>query len=107
MQWRTRVTALTDAIYQNTPGNSEGYPLGVPTSYGWYQGDTAYTKGTPPSNFSAITGWGQVYPEAGASTAANASADVQIAGFQTWVHLTSGGWVKVQDQATDSIRPQH
>nr|WP_249147665.1 hypothetical protein [Bradyrhizobium sp. AUGA SZCCT0177] len=93
---------MTDTIYQNTRGNSEAYPEGVPTSYNWYSGKVG-GESSAPAGFSAITGWGQIYPEAGASTAANASAHVQIADFETWVHLTTGGWVKVQDQATDSI----
>jgi hypothetical protein len=96
------VTALTDTIYQNTPGNSEGSPLGVPTSYSWYGGSTGHTGSTPPSNFSAVTGWGQVYPQAGAP-ADSTPANVQIANFQTWVHLKGGGWVLAQDQATDPI----
>ncbi|MBR1269801.1 hypothetical protein JQ629_20005 [Bradyrhizobium sp. AUGA SZCCT0222] len=101
-QWRTIVTALTDTIYQNTRGNSEAYPEGVPTYYSWYTGKVG-GESSAPAGFSAVTGWGQIYSEAGASSAANANADVQIAHFETWVHLTTGGWVKVQDQATDSI----
>ena len=94
--------ALTDVIYQNTPGNSEGFPLGVPTSYSWYGGSTGHTGSTPPSNFTSVTGWGQVYPKSGATNDSN-PANVQIADFQTWVHLKTGGWVLVQDQATDPI----
>ncbi|WP_338823338.1 hypothetical protein WDM22_09170 [Bradyrhizobium septentrionale] len=94
--------ALTDVIYQNTPGNSEGFPLGVPTSYSWYGGSTGHTGSTPPSNFTSVTGWGQVYPKSGATNDSN-PANVQIADFQTWVHLKGGGWVLVQDQATDPI----
>jgi hypothetical protein len=55
--------SLSDVINQNTPGYSEGHGFGVPTSYGWYDG---YYKpegnDAPPSNFTAVTGWGQVYP---------------------------------------------
>ncbi|WP_338824897.1 hypothetical protein [Bradyrhizobium septentrionale] len=94
--------ALTDVIYQNTPGNSDGFPLGVPSSYSWYGGSTGHTGSTPPSNFTSVTGWGQVYPKSGATNDSN-PANVQIANFQTWVHLKGGGWVLVQDQATDPI----
>jgi hypothetical protein len=97
--------ALADAIYQNTPGNSEGYPLGVPTSYGWYKGDTGYANGTPPSNFSSITGWGVIYPEAGQPV--DSSATVQIANFKVYLHLTNGSWVLVQDEATQGIGGAH
>ncbi len=100
-------SALTDAIYQNTAGNSQGYPLGVPTSWSWYSGTDTVTGNTPPSNFSAVTGWGQVYPQAGAPADSNPSASVQIANFQTYVHLTSGAWVLVQDQSTDPISGAH
>jgi hypothetical protein len=100
-------SALTDAIYQNTAGNSQGYPLGVPTSWSWYSGTDTVTGNTPPSNFSAVTGWGQVYPQAGAPTDSNPSASVQIANFQTYVHLTTGAWVLVQNQSTDPISGAH
>jgi hypothetical protein len=100
-------SALTDAIYQNTAGNSQGYPLGVPTSWSWYKGTDTVTGNTPPSNFSAVTGWGQVYPQAGAPTDSNPSASVQIANFQTYVHLTTGAWVLVQNQSTDPISGAH
>ena len=101
LQWRT-IVELSDVIYQNTPGNSEGLPLGVPSSYSWYNGSTGHTGSTPPSNFTAVTGWGQVYPEAGATNDSN-PANVQVANFQTWVHLKNGGWVLTQDQGTNPI----
>jgi hypothetical protein len=101
------MSTLTDAIYQNTAGNSQGYPLGVPTSWNWYQGWNPDGQLAPPSNFASLTGWGVVYPQAGASTDSNSNASVQIADFQTYVHLTSGAWVQVQNQSTDSIAGGH
>ncbi len=98
-------SALNDAIYQNTPGNSQGLPLGL----SW---DTD-TSSTPtvmpaPSGWSALTAWGQVYQEAGASVSPNAASDtVQIANFKTYVHLTNGTWVQVQDQAQTGIGGAH
>ncbi|WLA67656.1 hypothetical protein [Bradyrhizobium diazoefficiens] len=94
-------SALNNAIYQNTPGNSEGYPLGVPTSYGWYQGDTGYSYGTPPSNFSSMTSWAVIYPEAGQPV--DSSASIQVANYKVYLHLTNGTWVLAQDQATQGI----
>ena len=101
------MSTLTDAIYQNTVGNSQGFPLGVPTSWNWYQGWNPDGQLAPPSNFTAVTGWGQVYPQAGAPADSNSNASVQIANFQTYVHLTSGAWVEVQNQSTDSIAGAH
>src|SRR6202048_2415941 len=60
-----RMYTLTDAIYQNTAGNSQGYPLGVPTSWNWYQGWNPDGQLAPPSNFASLTGGGVVYPQAG------------------------------------------
>src|SRR5712692_3145274 len=52
-----RSTALSEAIYQNTPGNSQGLPLGL----SWDR-DTSSTKTVmpAPSGWSALTAWGQV-----------------------------------------------
>jgi len=100
-------SALTDAIYQNTVGNSQGFPVGVPTYYSWYGGSDTVPGNTPPSNFSSVTGWGQIYPEVGAPVDTNPNLSVQIANFQTYVHLTSGGWVLVQSEATNSIGGAH
>jgi hypothetical protein len=98
-------SSLTDVINQNTPGNSQGFPLGVPTSYDWYSGSNTVYGNTPPSNFTAVTGWGQVYPEVGAAVDPNAT--VQIADFETFVHLTNGTWVQVQNQSSDQIAGAH
>lgn len=100
-------SSLTDAIYQNTVGNSEGFPLGVPQGYDWYSGTNTIVGDKPPSGFTSVTGWGQVYPEAGAAASTNANATVQMTGFKTYVHLTNGGWVLVQDQATNPIDGAH
>jgi len=89
--------SISDLIKQNTLGNSEGFPLGVPHSWNWYQGWNAGGSLTPPAGFTAVEGWGQVYPEEGKSTSAN--ADVQIANSKTYVHIKqTGQWVLVQDQ---------
>lgn len=100
-------SSLTDAIYQNTVGNSEGFPLGVPQGYDWYSGTNTVVGDKPPSGFTSVTGWGQVYPEVGAPASTNANASVQMTGFKTYVHLTNGGWVLVQDQATNPIAGAH
>jgi hypothetical protein len=101
------MSKLSDAIYQNTPGDSQGTPMGVPPSYSWYNGvDTNYGN-TPPSTFSAVTGWGQVYPANGSPAGANTGANVEVANFTTYVHLTTGQWVQVQNQATDPIAGAH
>jgi hypothetical protein len=97
-------SALNDAIYQNTPGNSQGTPLGfqITGTYG------THTLTPAPSGFSALTGWGIVYPEAGAPVSPNAATDtVQIADFTTYVHLTNGTWVEVQNQAQNGIGGAH
>jgi hypothetical protein len=98
-------SALNTAINQITPGNSQGYPLGLSWDTGIYGTRTL----TPaPSGFSALTGWGVAYQEAGAPVSPNAASDtVQIANFTTYVHLTNGTWVKVQDSAQTGISGAH
>jgi hypothetical protein len=96
-------TALSEAIRQNTPGNSEGQPLGL----SWDKGFHIVTP-KPPSGFSAVTGWGQIYQEAGAPVSPNAeSHTVQIENFATYVHLVNGSWVRVQNQEQDRIGGAH
>jgi hypothetical protein len=101
----TQPTALSEAVYQNTPGNSEGYPEGLSWDKGFY--GTSRLK-PAPAGFSAVTGWGVVYREAGAPVSPNAASDtVQIANFKTYVYLTNGTWVKVQDQAQGGVGGAH
>lgn len=100
--------SISDAIVQNTLGQSEGYPLGVPTSYDWYGGVYKPSGGSvPPTGFSAVTGWGQVYQEAGEPIYTNPNAWVEVANAKTYVHLTTGEWVLVQDQATSQLAGAH
>ena len=61
----------------------------------------------PPSNFTAVTGKGQVYPKVGARGYSN-SDGITIKNAKTYVHLsTTREWVLVQDQATDEITGAH
>ena len=100
----TQLTALQEAIFQNTPGNSQGLPEGF-----GIEGKYGTTTLTPaPSGFSSLTGWGVVYQEAGASVSPNAATDtVQIADYTTYVHLTNGSWVEVQNEAKGGIGGAH
>src|SRR5262245_20588386 len=65
-----RISPMRDAVAQNTPGRSEGYAAGVPRNFAWYCGYyRPTTDGMPPPDFTAVTGWGQIYPKAGAPPA--------------------------------------
>lgn len=101
--------SISDVIAQNTVGYSEGRPAGVPASYAWYNGlykPAGYSA--PPSDFTSVTGWGQVYQEAGAPAYTNPNASVEVANARTYVHLrATGEWVLVQDQATNRIAGAH
>ena len=99
-------TSITDIIAQNTPGNSEGRPVGVPSSYSWYGG---WNDGAdaPPSGFSSVTGWGQVYQKAGEPAYSSPNARVEVANARTYVHLKTGEWVLVQDQSSNQIAGGH
>jgi hypothetical protein len=99
---------VADAIVQNTPGYSEGYPAGLPKRYSWYFGAKKMRHDAPPPDFSAVTAWGLVYPKSGAPVPPNAEAKVEITGARTYVRLkASGDWVLVQDQANDAISGGH
>jgi hypothetical protein len=51
-----------------------------------------------------MTGWGQVYPETGQPIV---PATIQISGFQAFLRLTNGTWVKAQDQVTNGLMGAH
>lgn len=106
---KTIVSPLLDAIDQNTRGESEGYAAGVPRHFAWCGGSYKPSEnGAPPSDFTAVTGWAQVYPEAGSPVPENPHATITVANAKTYVRLrTSREWILVQDQATDSIAGAH
>jgi hypothetical protein len=101
--------SISDIIAQNTVSNSGARPAGVPTSYSWYNGKSGSASASaPPSGFTSVTSWGQVYQEAGGSSYYNPNATVDIANAKTYVHLkATGEWVLVQSQATSSIAGGH
>jgi hypothetical protein len=100
--------SIADLIKQNTLGQSEGFPLGVPTSYNWYQGWNGEGMETPPANFTAVAGWGQVYQEVGKPADSNPNATVQVANAQTYVHIkATGQWVLVENQSTTQLTGGH
>ncbi|WP_249147635.1 O-antigen ligase family protein [Bradyrhizobium sp. AUGA SZCCT0177] len=92
-------------VSQNSGYDTRIYPYGVKTYFSWYAGGPAATGNTvSPSDFASLTGWGQIYPQVGAPIVA---ANVYLKDYRVYVHLTSGGWQLVQDQATNSIGGQH
>jgi hypothetical protein len=100
--------SIADVIAQNTAGKSEGLPVGVPESWGWYEGlykPAGYSA--PPSNFTSVTGWGQVYQKAGEPAYSNPNATVEVANAKTYIHLKTGEWVLVEDQAKVQMSGAH
>ncbi len=102
-------TSMSEIIKQNTVGFSDGYPVGVPESYSWYEGlykPVGYNG--PPGDFTSVLGWGQVYQKAGAPAYSNTNAKVEVANARTWVHLkATGEWVLVQDQGPMQLEGGH
>jgi hypothetical protein len=101
--------SISDLIRQNTVGQSEGFPAGVPRSYSWYRGWNAGGEMTPPADFTAVEGWGQVYPKVGAAAAdANSNAIIEVANAKTYVHIKqTGRWILVQDQSKLQMTGAH
>ena len=100
--------SISDAIRQNTLGQSEGFPVGVPKSWNWYKGWSDEGMHTPPADFTAVEGWGAIYQKAGAPTYSNPAAAVEVANAKTYVHLKEmGQWTLVQDQSTRPIVGGH
>jgi hypothetical protein len=102
-----RHTALEQAIEQNTRQKNQAVPAGVPRGWSWYNGKSGLQAAArPPLGFSAVTGWGIVYPEAGHPTSI-LDANVFVRDFVTFLHLASGGWMEVQNQVKDPIDGAH
>ena len=101
--------SISELIRQNTVGQSEGFPIGVPLSYSWYKGWNAQGQTIPPADFSAVQGWGQIYQEEGAAaTNHNPDAIVEVANAKTYVHVKQASkWVLVQDQSKMPLTGGH
>jgi hypothetical protein len=100
--------SISDVVRQNTLGMSEGFPAGVPKSYNWYRGRNDDGVKIPPSNFTAVQGWGQVYQQVGAPAHSVPNAAVEIANAKTYVHIKQRGeWVLVQDQSNTQLTGAH
>lgn len=106
---KTITSPVLDAIDQNTRGESEGYAVGVPRNFAWCSGSYKPPgSGAPPSDFTAVTGWAQVYPEVGSPEKPNPDASIMVANAKTYVRLrATRQWLLVQDQATDNIAGGH
>jgi hypothetical protein len=107
--YTTITSPILDAINQNTPGQSEGYAAGVPATFAWCRGSyKPRANSAPPSDFTAVTGWGQVYPKVGSPAYSNTDGSIMVANAKTYIHLrTTQEWILVQDQATDDIAGAH
>jgi hypothetical protein len=105
----TTRSPMLDAVIQNTPGYSEGYAAGVPRTYDWCSGSykpAGYSG--PPADFTAVSGWGQIYQDSTEPTYTNPNARVEVANSKTYVHLRSTGeWMLVQNQANNPIFGGH
>lgn len=99
--------SLGEVRAQNDRAKNRVRPEGVPPSIGFSGGAVRTGGAVPPNDFSAVTGWGVLYPEAGSDMTADVNATVTISHMQTWVHLRRGGWERVQDQAEVGLGGAH
>ena len=71
------------------------FPDGVPSDYSWYAGPGIEAGNNAPSGYSALTMWGQLYPEAGGSPQPN--VDVEFHDPQSWIYsISKQAWLEVQ-----------
>lgn len=99
------MSLLDDTLFQNRQVDTGNYPYGVPSNYSWYaSGGNGTRRGfyDAPAGFTSLTGWSTVYPKVGAPNPP-AGAKIIIGDWRVFVHLKTGGWIKVQDQATMGI----
>ena len=99
-------TTTTAGALQSTIGDAaqqmqmphEAKPNGVPDGYAWAEAPIV-RQPTPPSNFTAMTGWGEIQCAVGSATTATA-ATAQLRNFRTYVLGSSGQLTLVQDQGS-------
>jgi hypothetical protein len=99
--------SFRQVVKQNTLGQSEGAPVGVPRSYNWFKGWNNDGKKIPPADFTAVEGWGQVYQRIGADPYSSLTSSIEVANAKTYVRLKGGGWMLVQDQTKSQIVGGH
>jgi hypothetical protein len=99
--------SFRQVVKQNTLGQSEGAPVGVPRSYNWFKGWNNDGKKIPPANFTAVEGWGQVYQRIGADAYSSPTSSIEVANAKTYVRLKGGGWTLVQDQTKSQVVGGH
>jgi hypothetical protein len=91
---------------QTTVGNAaaqmllphEANPNGVPLDYDWAAAPVIW-QSTPPSGYTAMTGWGEIQFAAGTGTTAAADT-AQLQNFNTYLVSSSGQVTLVQDQGS-------
>lgn len=105
----TAAAPALDAITQNTPGYSEAFPAGVPKTYAWCNGSfKPPANSVPPSDFTAVSALGFIYPKFGEPPYSKPGAKVIVANAATYVRLrTTNEWILVQDQSEDEIAGAH
>ncbi|WP_018260945.1 hypothetical protein [Methylobacterium sp. WSM2598] len=95
--------SMSEALRQNSKGNSEGEPAGVPISYDWYAG-VQKARPAPPPGFSAVTAWGQVYQNKRRPSLGGFDGKVEVARVRTYVHdRIERTWRQVQASEADPI----
>ncbi|SED08580.1 hypothetical protein SAMN02787142_2521 [Burkholderia sp. WP9] len=98
-------TAATGTL-QSTVGEAaaqmlmahEANPNGVPLSYDWAAAPVIWQP-TPPSDFTAMTSWGEIQFAAGPGTTATADT-AQLRNFKTYVLNSSGQLTLVQNEGS-------
>jgi hypothetical protein len=89
--------------------NNGIFPYALPTSYSWYYGGDEYLGDPtrlPPSGWTSMTAWHIVFCEAdspGGNAKPSVDCNVIIGRYASWVHLTSGGWVRTQASPPGSV----
>ena len=100
------LTPLNPAFHDSDPGvPNDAAPDGVPSNYSWYTSAASIGWGNnPPSDWKAITGWGQVYNVKGTHPQEDApNTRVQLRNEQTWIlSKSTHRWTEVQGQKNPS-----
>lgn len=88
--------SVVSQITGDMAGSNEGYPHGVPLSYGWATGPIRGSATNPAANWRAATAWGVAYEAAEGNPARNTRVNIRNMRFYL-LQKSTNKWMLLQN----------